>query len=347
MGAADAAKGGGIMGAADVAKGAGIMNGAGIAKADLHIHSDKSDGAGVAKGAGIMDGVDAMNGADATNGAVAMKGAGVVKADLHIHSDRSDGPLSAGAIVRQAKGSGVGLISITDHDTAAWQGECARLAAEAGLRYISGIEISAFDRQEGARVHILGYGFRDGGLLDSFCEPINRGRREAGLEMARRVAGMGYGISVGDVLQYAGGGIIYRQHIMRALFDRGFADGIYSELFPKLFGEGGPAFCPFEYADACEAVAAVRQAGGLAVVAHPASYNNWGCLPRLIGAGLGGLEARHPDHSGEDAARLLAMARESGLFATSGSDFHGMYAKKPRPIGYGCEGACEAILERI
>ncbi len=270
-----------------------------------------------------------------------------MKADLHIHSEMSDGPLCADAIISQAKRSGLGLISITDHDTTHGQDALGRKAALAKLNYIKGIEISAFDKREDVQVHILGYAYQDGELLDSFCDVINRRRRQAGIQMTERIISMGYDITVDDVMEYAKGGIIYRPHIMHALFARGYTGGIFTAPYQEWFGKGGAAYFPFEYLDACEAIEAVRLAGGLAVAAHPASYNNWGCLPRLISAGLQGLEAHHPAHSPVDINALTDFARDNGLFVTGGSDFHGMYLRTPYPIGYGCRPACGAIRERI
>ena len=273
-----------------------------------------------------------------------MKDRGLI-ADLHIHSTISDGPLSADEIFAQARLSGVGLVSVTDHDTVRGQSGYKRKAAEKGLAYINGIEISAYDKDEDVQVHILGYGFYNDSLLESFCAGVSGRRREAGFKMAERIIDMGYPLSIEEILGYAKGGIIYRPHILHALYARGHIKTLYDGHYAEWFGKGGPAYFPFEYADPREAVEAVRQAGGLAVLAHPAGYRNWGCIPGLVAAGLDGLESHHPSHRAEDIMALLEAARANRLITTSGSDFHGMYSRNPWPIGFGCVRARNAITE--
>ena len=267
-----------------------------------------------------------------------------MKADLHIHSDMSDSTLSAGGIIRQAKLRDIEVLSITDHDTPRGQDENKEIAAEAGVSYIRGIEISAYDKREGVSVHILGYGYENDSLLEDFCSILNKRRAEAGINMAEKIISIGYEITIEDVLQYSKSGIIYRPHITHALFERGYMKGTVNELFDEWFAKDGPAYFPFEYADPFEAIAVVKQAGGLAVLAHPAYDKNWACIPLLAAAGLDGIEVYHPAHSNEEKAALLAISDGYKLFATSGSDFHGMYARDPVPIGYGCESARDEML---
>jgi len=269
----------------------------------------------------------------------------IMKADMHIHSNISDGPLSPGAIMSQARQSGLELVSITDHDTTAGQSAYKAKAMAEGINYIKGIEICAFDKAENVQAHILGYDYNDDALLEDFCKVINERRKEAGVKMAEQVAQLGYPISVEDFLEYAKNGIIYRFHIVHALYDRGF--GLYASLYAELFGKNSMIRFPLEYADGREAISAIKSAGGLAVLAHPAKYNNWNSIPRYADAGLDGLELNHPDHTTRDALALSRIAGENKLFTTSGSDFHGMYSKKLVPIGYGCDLACNEIIEKV
>ena len=268
-----------------------------------------------------------------------------MRADLHIHSDNSDGPLSPDAIISQAKQVGLGLISITDHDTTKGQDTYKEKAFDKGINYIKGIEISAFDKTENVQVHILGYDYKNDALIEEFCAETNERRKEIGIKMAEQVAKLGYSISVEDILEYTKSGIIYRFHIAHALYDRGF--GMYASLYAELFGKNSALRLPMEYVDACDAISVVKAAGGLAVVAHPAEYNNWNSIPRLVRAGLDGLELLHPEHTAEDALALARIADENKLFTTSGSDFHGMYSKKLVPIGYDCGHACKEIVSRL
>ena len=268
-----------------------------------------------------------------------------MRSDLHIHSDNSDGSMSPEAIIFSAKQSGLGLISITDHDTTTGQDAYKATALTNGINYIKGIEISAFDKAESVQVHILGYDYKNDALLEDFCSNINERRREAGIKMAEQVAKLGYPVSVEDVLEYTKSGVIYRFHIVHALYDRGL--GMYASLYAELFGKNSALRFPPEYVDAREAISMVKASGGLAVLAHPAEYNNWNSILSLVRAGLDGIELHHPAHTTQDALALSNIANSNKLFTTSGSDFHGMYSKKLVPIGYGCGRACKKIIERI
>jgi predicted metal-dependent phosphoesterase TrpH len=271
-----------------------------------------------------------------------------MKADLHIHSDMSDGPLSIDAIIRQAKLSGIGLISVTDHDTTQGQNENLNIAQSESIKYIKGIEISAYDDKEDVRVHILGYDYSNDALLEEFCAEVNERRREAGQKMLDSIIELGYAISPEDVLRYSRSGIIYRPHIMHALYAGGFINSMRGTLFDEWFGKDGLAYFPYDYTDPFEAIEIVHQAGGLAVLAHPAYYNNWECIPRLIDAGLDGMEVLHPHHTKEDIFALMNIIHEKRLIPTSGSDFHGMYGDEMSvPIGFGCVIAPGALLERL
>ena len=127
---------------------------------------------------------------------------------------------------------------------------------------------------------------------------------------------------------------IYKQHIMHALMDAGYTDSIYGELYDKLFSpEQGSALVEAEYPDTREVVELIHSAGGIAVLAHPAVYDSFDLMQELAESGLDGVEVWHPDHSEEQVASLLDFTRQHGLLATGGSDFHGMYARRARPLG--------------
>ena len=192
----------------------------------------------------------------------------------------------------------------------------------------------------------MGFGYEKDELLEDFCSTTNESRAKAGINMTEKVMEMGYGITVEEVLQYSKGGIIYRPHIMHALYERGYIKGILNEQYTEWFGKDGPAYFPFDYPDPIDAIAIVKEAGGLAVLAHPAYYKNWACIPSLAAAGLDGIEVYHPGHSDMDKSALLAIADGYKLFPTSGSDFHGIYAQDPVPIGTGCTEASPEILAR-
>ncbi|MDR2185068.1 MAG: PHP domain-containing protein [Treponema sp.] len=256
------------------------------------------------------------------------------KADLHIHSDWSDGSLSIPAIVKTAKILGLAAVSITDHDTTAGWDEAGAEGERQGLKIIPGIEVSAFDPGTGRKVHILGYGMKDRETVETACRPCLEDRRRANWEALFLIQAAGYPLDEEDLLSCLGkSGVPYRQHIMHALADRGYAGAIYGPLYGKLFGPGGAAVVKSRYMPAEEAVRLITDCGGEAALAHPFQYDSMGLLPRLTACGLSGIECWHHTQTPEREAMVREAAEQYGLFLTGGSDFHGLYSEKPVPLG--------------
>ncbi|WP_338113195.1 PHP domain-containing protein [Paenibacillus artemisiicola] len=262
------------------------------------------------------------------------------KVDLHCHTNASDNTFGAADVVRQAAEAGVAALAITDHDTTAAVEEASRLGRSLGVEIVPGIEISAYDYERKRRAHILGL-FIDPAhpALAALCDPIVERRTRLSYEMTERLAAAGYDIAWDDVLRYAGpGGAAFKQHIMHALVDRGYANHLFGELYRRLFsrgenGEPGIAHLPMRYVDARDAIRAVLDAGGIPVLAHPGQLRNFEAIPEWVDCGLQGLEVLHPSHSEEDLSRAAQAAAEYGLLVTGGSDFHGGYGDARWPLG--------------
>jgi phosphoribosyl 1,2-cyclic phosphate 1,2-diphosphodiesterase len=210
------------------------------------------------------------------------------------------------------------------------------------VEIIPGIEISAYDFQRNTRAHILGYYVTPGhAALSQLCEPMIKQRHEASREMVQLIKEAGYEITWEQVVRYAEGGTgVYKQHIMHALLDKGYTQTIYGDLYRKLFsrgeqgGEKGIAYISLAYVDAFDAIDAIRQAGGVPVIAHPKQFNNFAAIPEWKAAGLQGVEVRHPLHD-ENAEQLaLQITQNFNLLRTGGSDFHGFYSETDQyPLG--------------
>ncbi len=253
--------------------------------------------------------------------------------DLHCHTKISDGSLGIEELLSIAKRRGLAALSVTDHDSTAGATRAVILGKRLGVRVIHGVEFSAMDEQRGGKAHLLCYQCDHPDRLEGLCRRIGEARRAAALASIRKVMRY-YPITPDLVVKCATGSTnIYKQHIMHALMDAGYADGIYGELYEKLFGENGCAKVERTYPDVREVLAAIHEAGGIAVLAHPYSYQNEALLEELITLGLDGVEAWHHTHSAEQTAQLLTLANEHGMVATGGSDFHGMYARTVRPLG--------------
>jgi hypothetical protein len=251
--------------------------------------------------------------------------------DLHVHTTHSDGFLPASQVLSLAASAGVHRVGIVDHDTTSGLAEALGLAQAYGVEVVPGIEISARDRLSGRKAHVLGYYLsapcRE---LDSYCEPVQAQRREAAVMILDRLRLAGYPIGEADLARLVPpGGVAFKKHFQAALRSAGYGRANPEELDRRLFAEGGIqsppglAHVPIRYPDVREAVAAVRRAGGVPVLAHPGLYGNFDLAACLLKEGLAGIEVSHPSHTAAQEALARELARRYGLVQTGGSDFHG------------------------
>lgn len=249
----------------------------------------------------------------------------MIRGDLHVHSRLSDGSYTREEALVLARGLGLSYLSFTDHDTTEGTAEAVALGEALGVTVIPGVEISAWDRRRGRKVHILGYGFDPAAPnIRRLCDPLLDARHGNTLRQWAILREHGYEIGEDEVRTAAGGSpVLYKQHLMKVLLDSGRADGIYGSLYRELFKDGGPAAGDIDYVDVFAALEAVRADGGLAVLAHPGQLDSWDILPELAERGLAGVEAFHESHDAEDCGRARSLARRYGLLVTGGSDDHG------------------------
>lgn len=255
-------------------------------------------------------------------------------ADLHCHTKISDGSVGIEELIAIAKRRGLSTIAVTDHDTTAAATRAVVIGKRQDIQVIHGVEFTTQDTKRGKQAHLLCYLCDHPDRLEGLCRRTGENRRAAGIEMVRRVMRY-YPITPELVTKCAAGSTgIYKQHIMHALMDAGFTDSIFGELFNKLFAKDtGIARVEITYPDTRDVLAAIHEAGGIAVLAHPPVYHSEELLDELITLGLDGVEVWHPYHSPEQTQQLLQLAQHHGLVTTGGSDFHGMYARSARPLG--------------
>ncbi len=248
--------------------------------------------------------------------------------DLHAHTNRSDGSLEPGALVRAAADAGLVAIAVTDHDTTSGLDEAEDAGRALRVQVLTGVEVTA--RFPGRAMHVLGYGFdrREPGLL-ALLREILAVRDARNPRIVARLCELGFPLTMDEVrAQARDGATVGRPHIARALVARGYVPDTRA-AFANWLRDGGPAYVPAESAEPAEVVAAVRGAGGVAVVAHPRQLR----VPSpeayrvlfadLARAGLGGIEVVHPSHKPEERALFARIAAENALVPTGGSDFHG------------------------
>ena len=249
-----------------------------------------------------------------------------MNADLHCHSCVSDGTLTPEALAQRAKERGVELWALTDHDEIGGQQRAQEAALALGLAYLTGTEISVSFC--GQTVHIVGLGFdADNAALAQGLAATRGGRRERAMEMAESLAQAGIRGSFEGALKYVGNPeLISRTHFARYLVETG-ACADTSEVFRRFLTEGKPGFVPHRWASLRDAVRWIDDAGGMAVIAHPARYRftaneEHALFSEFKAHGGRGVEVVTGSHSAAEALRYAEVAQEYGLAASRGSDFH-------------------------
>lgn len=249
-----------------------------------------------------------------------------MNADLHCHSVVSDGTLEPEALAARAKANGVELWALTDHDEIGGQHRARDAALALDMAYLTGTEISV--TFAGTTVHIVGLGFdADDARLAAGLHATRGGRRERAAEMADGLAKVGIHGTYEGALQYVGNPeLISRTHFARHLVESGVCSDT-QEVFRKFLVEGKPGFVPHRWATLKNAVTWITDAGGIAVIAHPARYKfsaneEYALFTEFKAHGGRGVEVVTGSHSSADAVRYTETALEFELLASRGSDFH-------------------------
>ena len=249
-----------------------------------------------------------------------------LNADLHCHSIVSDGTLAPEVLAARAAANGVELWALTDHDEVGGQQRALEAARERGLRYLTGAEISV--TFAGQTVHIVGLGFdhQDAALVQGLAA-TRGGRGERAQEMSAQLEKVGIKGAYEGALKYVGNPeLISRTHFARFLVESGVCRDT-SEVFRRYLTDGKPGFVPHRWASLRDAVTWITGAGGMAVIAHPARYNfsaneEYALFSEFKAHGGTAVEVVTGSHSAAEAVRYADTAREFGLAASRGSDFH-------------------------
>lgn len=242
--------------------------------------------------------------------------------DLHAHTTASDGQFEPEEVVAFAHRAGVRHLAITDHDTVAALARAEAKAAELGMELVGGIEVST--RIDEHDIHILGHFVRrDHGPLLDYVRHQGGERRRRMERMVEKLQAMNIPVTMEQVERIGGTDNLCRPHLARALIELGKCRTM-QDAFTHYIGDDGPAFAQQERLDAKQAIALIRDAGGVATLAHPSAdgmdrYH----IRKLRQLGMGGLEVFHPDHDEGKQRKYLKIAHECDLVPTGGSDFHG------------------------
>lgn len=250
----------------------------------------------------------------------------MILVDMHVHSTHSDGTRTPEELAHRAKKLGLSLLSLTDHDTTDGLPPFLLACEKHGVPALTGIELAA---DEDFTLHILGYRIDpyDVALTAKLAELRERRRTRNGM-ICERLRGLGFDITLEEVEAEAKGKVIARPHIAAVMLKKGYVMTA-RQAFERYIGLGCAAYVARALMSAEECISVIKNAGGVAVMAHPyqcrLNDDEFGKLTaRLKDAGLWGLETVYPGHSPEQIFELLGAARKYSLYTTAGSDFHGI-----------------------
>ena len=256
--------------------------------------------------------------------------------DLHCHTRLSLGSMGIDDLIMLAKKRGITTIAITDQDCQAGTIRGKVIGDRHGVTVLPGVEISCTDAQSGREVHMLCYLSDSPDRLEGLCHANLLARKKAAQYMLIKFV-QRFPVEPTLVHECARGATcIYPQHMMRALMESGLTDQIYSEVYRELFTTESPTNILREarFPSPFEVLEAIHQAGGIAVLAHPAENGAVDLLDDLIRAGLDGIEVFHSANPREEQKQLLSVARAENMLVTGGSDFRGMYGAGCVTIGH-------------
>lgn len=247
--------------------------------------------------------------------------------DLHLHTTHSDGSQSPAEVVRLAHEAGVSALAITDHDITTGLPEAIAVGQELGIEIIPGIEISS--RHGESELHVLGYFLKwEDAKLNERLVTLRESRHRRNPKIIELLQAAGIDITYDEVRAVAGSDSVGRPHIARVLMNKKVVTTA-KEAFDRFLAEGKAAYVPRDLPAPVDAIHWIKDAGGLAVLAHPTWVKTTeGTLTdlarQLKEQGLDGVEVHYSTHTPRQTRTYLSLAKQLGLLVTGGSDFHGM-----------------------
>jgi 3',5'-nucleoside bisphosphate phosphatase len=251
----------------------------------------------------------------------------MLRYDLHCHSTHSDGLLTPADLVARAAARGIDVLALTDHDEISGLGEARAAAADAGIRFVCGSELSvSWDRHT---IHVVALGIDPGApAIGAGLDAIRSGRSARARRMADSLAEAGIrGAYEGAMKHVTSERLVSRTHFARFLVEAGHVREV-RDVFKRYLTPGKPGYVVHEWATLPQAIGWIHDAGGQAVLAHPGRYKVTKTgMRRLLGdfrdAGGDAIEVVSSSHTYAQYAEFAAYARVFGLLASGGSDYHG------------------------
>lgn len=257
--------------------------------------------------------------------------------DLHVHTTASDGQYSPSQIIQMAAEKTFKAIAITDHDTIAGIPEAKIAAEKYNITLVPGTELNINTKR--GEFHLLGLGLqKESSSLKKILEELQGNRLLRNQEIISKMQNAGIDISLEEIQNHFPNTEIGRPHLAKMLVLKKIVKN-NQQAFDKYLGQGRPFFVQRVGVNLDEAIIAIRESGGLPVLAHPMSlYISWGKLPDVLQdyfeRGIAGLEAYHPGAKMGDCIRLEELGKKIGYFITAASDFHGEKIRADRKLGH-------------
>lgn len=273
--------------------------------------------------------------------------------DLHTHSTASDGTLRPAELVKQAAVAGISTLALTDHDCVAGIEEATQSAELCGIQLIPGVELSVTWSKQ--TLHLLGLNIdvRNSALNDALDQALNF-RRMRAREIAIGLERHGVNNALQGALRIAQTDLISRSHFAHYLVEQGHAKDM-RQVFKRFMVRGKPGFVNSQWMSLEQGIALVHQAGGVAVLAHPARYKLSrtrlrGLLEEFKALGANGIEVVSGSHSLNENHSMAQHALDLSLPASQGSDYHGpekpwVKLGKLPPLHYRCTPIWKAGLD--
>jgi len=270
-----------------------------------------------------------------------MKPKSIYEADLHCHTTASDGSLSPREVIMLAVEKKLKVIAITDHDTIEGWDEAEKASKESEIQLLKGIEINT--DWEGKEIHILGYGLdHQNSILQNQLLEIQQMRIQRIKAIIEKLNQLGNQITLAEVMHFAKGQSVGRPHVAQAMIKHNLV-ATTREAFDQYLKRGARAYVPRYKLTPNQAIEIIREANGVAVIAHPGTQNVTEVqISKWVEKGLQGIEVYHPDHTFQDNINYGRIAHKLGLLIAGGSDFHGPATKPGIDLG-----SCGVGLEDV
>ena len=261
--------------------------------------------------------------------------------DLHVHTTASDGQYTPAQIIQKAAEKNIRVIAITDHDSFAGVDEARNESQKLGITLVPGIELNiSFPTGE---FHLLGLGIHSpSASLKSIVENVIKYRTERNLQIIEKMNVDGVPLTLNELESDFPNTVLGRPHFAAELVKYKVVKN-RQQAFDQYLARGRKWYVPRICTNLDEAIVAIRESGGVPVIAHPMSlYLSWGRLPDFLTdcyeKGVVGIEAFHPGARVTECLRLEELGRKIGFIITAGSDFHGEKIRADRKLGHTCGG---------